>query len=500
MAFAFASFAVLAIFGLASSVLIARLYGPSTLGKFALALAPTGILMALSSVREQAALQRRLALLPPRHPHVTGLAAAVLAFSTALTIGMGALVVGVGSLVLANGLHRPDLVLPCIVLAANYALFQNPSWNLDMVFSSFRAGRELFAVRLHQVVAYLIAAIALAQGSATVWALVAATALGSIGPLGHRMLLVRRFMYLVPKREDLAYGRQELPELIRWGIRLTPAAAAEGLGKEGATWVLGFLLPVAAVGAYNRAWLLSARLIDVNYRVTEMLFPTLLERRHAADHQGFDRALVDSLRYSSALMVFPAAIAGGAAVGIMRIFGDGFVGASGALAWLLIVPALITVSAIQGYALLSADRVWAVTGIVVTRTIAMLALMVPLVKLDGMTGAAIALVAGYAADVIATGYFASSLRSSPFVLHWPVRGWVGLAAAYGAGFTTSRLIDSNLPDAGGLALALAAGSLAYWIALVAVSGLTAADRQRLGELRRRIRPPRSGVTDLEAPD
>lgn len=487
LAFAFTSFAVLAVVGLASSVIVARVYGATVLGKYALALAPTGILMALSSVREQAALVRRLALLPRHHPQVTGLAMAVLVFSAGLTVAIGVPTVGIGALILSRGLHRPELVVPAIVLASNYAVFQNSSWNLDMVFSSFRAGRELFAVRLGQAILFMAAAIAFGLGNPTIWGLVAATVASSAIPLLHRMVLVRRFMHLRPDGENLREGFTELPTMIRWGLRLTPAAAAEGVGKEGATWILGFLVPVAAIGAYNRAWLLAARLIDVNFRITEMLFPTLIERRESGDHLGFDRAMVDSLRYASALMVFPAAVGGGAAAGVMRVFGQGFVDAAGVLPFLLLVPALLTASAIQGYALLSADRVWTVTVIVVTRTAAMLALMVPLVHLMGLTGAGVALVCGYAADVIATGYFASELRQSPFSLHWPVRGWTGLAAAYGAGFGAARVADSSLETTLGLVVATLAGALAYWSVLLLVSGLTPLDRERIGAARGRLR-------------
>ena len=87
-----------------------------------------------------------------------------------------------------------------------------------------------------------------------------------------------------------------------------------------------------------------------------MLFPTLVERNYQSDHEGFDRALVDSLRYTAVGLLLPAAAGAGAAYGIMDLFGPGFAAASVALAILLLMPALATMTAIQRHALFAVDR------------------------------------------------------------------------------------------------------------------------------------------------
>ncbi len=74
------SFLANALLALVTSVIVARLYGVSAIGEFALAGAPAGAVWLLSTVREQPALMRRLTPLAPRDPLVTGLFAAVLSF------------------------------------------------------------------------------------------------------------------------------------------------------------------------------------------------------------------------------------------------------------------------------------------------------------------------------------------------------------------------------------------------------------------------------------
>ncbi len=65
--FALLSFALGSFISLAGSIAIARVFGANTVGEYALAFAPTGMLMILGSVREQAALVRELASTPETH-------------------------------------------------------------------------------------------------------------------------------------------------------------------------------------------------------------------------------------------------------------------------------------------------------------------------------------------------------------------------------------------------------------------------------------------------
>ena len=52
-------------------------------------------------------------------------------------------------------LDRPDLLGPALVMLAQFLLFVNPGWNLENVFSAFRAGRSLFWIRLVEAIVLL---------------------------------------------------------------------------------------------------------------------------------------------------------------------------------------------------------------------------------------------------------------------------------------------------------------------------------------------------------
>src|SRR5439155_2442065 len=115
-------------------------------------------------------------------------------------------------------------------------------------------------------------------------------------------------------------------------LKLTPGGIAAGASSQIGVWVLGAIGTVSAVGAYGRAWLLSNRLLTANTRISEMLLPTLVERDDSRDQVGFERALGESMRYATATLLLPAAAGGGAAVGVMQIFGPGFEQGADALA------------------------------------------------------------------------------------------------------------------------------------------------------------------------
>ena len=173
------------------------------------------------------------------------------------------------------------------------------------------------------------------------------------------------------------------------------------------------------MGAWNRAWALSQRFVELNYRLAEMVFPTLVERHVGEDRLGFDRALVDSLRYVAGGMLLPAAVGGGAAVGIMDLFGPGFSRASTALAIVLRLPAIATMSTIQADALLAVGRPLATTWLAGIRLAATVPLTVVLTLSMGVTGTALGVTIGFTLQLaVQFGVLRAHLSQS--LLHlWP---------------------------------------------------------------------------------
>jgi O-antigen/teichoic acid export membrane protein len=476
------SFAALALLGLASSVAIARLYGVTVLGEYALASAPVGILFTLSSAREQVALVRELATLPPRAPRVTGLFYAVLIFSFGLTAAL-ATATGVAVYLLFRGpIHQPALVAPTLVFIAGYTVIQNTCWNADMVFSAFGAGRELFWTRLTQAVAFIALAVFGGVASKTIWALVAATVLSYLASLVHKVVRLRRYMGLSVPGAELRRGIQTLPTLIRFGLKIAPGQVADGVSYETGTFTLALLAPVAAIGAYGRALQLARRFLDLQWKVTEMLFPTLVRRRAEEDHDGFDRALIDSARYSLVAMLLPAAVIGGAATGVMRVFGPGFSQAGGALAVLMLMPALTTMSVLQRGSLIAVDRPWttAISGAI--RMLVTIAATIWLALAIGATGAALGILLGTIADLAYTSAMTRRHLHRPLGELWPPREMASILVAYGVGFFAARMIYGGWASYPGLGAALMGGALSYAAAFFLCGGVTDRDRARLAAM------------------
>lgn len=493
LGFSALSFAVLAVLGLLTSVAIARIYGVTLLGEFALATAPVNILFALSSAREQVALIRELATLAPRAPRVSGLFYAVLIFSFGLTVAFALLTVAVVYVLFHGPIDQPALFLPTIAYIVGYTVIQNTCWNVDMVFSAFGAGKELFWTRLNQALVFVALAVVVGYGSKTIWGLVAATVASYLTSLIHKMILLRRYMRARAPLSELRAGLRSLPVLIRFGLKLAPGQIADGISNETATLTLGVISPVSIIGAYSRAWQLGRRFLDLQWRVTEMLFPTLVRRHTAGDSDGFDRALIDSIRYSMIGMLLPAAALGGAATGIMRIFGAGFASGGNALAAIMLMPALTSISAFQRGSLIAVDRPWTTTiSGMVRMTVTAAATIVLTIYLKA-TGAALGLIAGVLADMLYTSYMTHKHLAHPVLKLWRPSEMGALALAYLASFLAARLIYSSWTGWLGLLTALLASCVVYVVVFVSCGGVAERDRTRIASVRESWRQRRGAL-------
>ncbi len=468
--------AVLAIF---SSIAIARLYGARVVGEYALVMAPVTVTWTLSTTREQVAFVREISVLPARAPLITGLFAAIFTFSFGLTLVVGALTVA-GTYFLFNGpIGHPWLFAPAAVNMLGYLLITNTGWNLDAILGAFRAGRALFWIRLAQAVSYVVIAVVGALWTPTVWMLVAATIGSYFVCLLLRIGFVRPFVDMFVSGDVLREGFSFLPEMIRFGLKMTPGGIGEGLSNQAGIWILGAFGSLPAVGAYNRAWQLGYRLVEMKDRISEMLFPTLVERRFQGDRVGFDRALVDSLRYAAVGLLLPAAAGAGAASGVMALFGPGFSSGATAFPLLLLMPAFACMTNLQRAALFAVDRPLMGSAGAVTRAAATIGLSFPLILWLGVPGAAVAVIVGYGLDLAMM--VAATIRHlvEPFRAYWPLREMGALGAAYVAGAGAARAVDVGLSGPFGTVAALAGGSVAYATIFALLGGINRRDRERV---------------------
>jgi O-antigen/teichoic acid export membrane protein len=476
------SFLVVSCVSVISGITTARLFGIHVIGEWALALAPSMIIAYLSTAREQAALVRELTLLPARAPRVTGLLSAVFAFSLALTVVVAAIGTAAAYLVFEHVLHRPDLFAPALVTTIGYVVLQNSGWNLETVLTAFRAGRELFWVRLLSGVSFVVCAAGASFFTRSVWGLVWANLLSWLLALIVRLIVVRPYMRFRVSRSELRAGFGTLPDLLRFGLRATPGYLATAISFDCGAWILALVGSVSAVGAWSRAWALSNKLTELPKRISEMLFPTMVERRARGDVAGYDRALADSTRYAIAVLMLPAAAGGGAALGVMNLFGPGFSQAAGAVTVSMLVPALFSIVYFERHVLYAANRptlstVTGATGMVIT-----IATTVPLSIAFGATGTAVGLVCGLLAEFACMWRPTLATLTQPVRVLWPPREMLAVVAAYAVAFAVAHVIDRTLGGVGGLGLALVAGSLTYIGAFLALGGVNARDRERLRRL------------------
>lgn len=473
MRFGVLSFGCAAVVGIAASICVARIYGIHVVGAYALALAPAGTLALVASVREQVALVRRLEGVDAAG-EARGLVAAMVFFSLATGIVLGAAVVGIAAAVFAGPAGRPDLIAAAAVLVASQVVLGATSGALDALLSARRDARALFRVRLWQELWYAALAVGCGLVSANVWTLIGAFVASRATGVLHRVALAAPHLGR-PRVGDVRSGLSGFSEVGGFGLRVAPGALADGIAASVGTWALGAAGSLSALGAYSRAWGLGHRFRELSARLCEALFPSLVSRRERGDRDGFQRALANALRLSAAGMLGVAAVGGGAAMGIMELFGPGFSAAGGALAVILLIPTLAGCSETLGHALCAVGRPTSVTVVAVARTGVAGAGCVSLIGPLGILGPPVALVAAYAAGLVALHLMvrphATALLSPTFVL--------SLVVSYGVAFAAAHATDMVLSGVLGVAAALGAGVVAYGVTLSATGGVDAAVRRSL---------------------
>lgn len=180
-------------------------------------------------------------------------------------------------------------------------------------------------------------------------------------------------------------------------------------------------------------------------------------------------------------------------------FGPGFTSASDALALLALYPALAAITVTQTQAMWATDRPGRTSLISILRLLVTLGLVIVLTPDIGVTGPAIALLAGYAAAVLLGGAVLRPVLSRPLRATWPLRERLALLGAYAAGFVAAQLVQHSIYSLAALPLGLTAGMLAYAAVFLAAGGLNARDRVRLIELLEIVRSWRERRTASTQP-
>jgi O-antigen/teichoic acid export membrane protein len=485
-AFGVLTFGSVAMLALIGSVLNSRIYGVNVIGEYALAMATVAAVRLLSTTKERPALVRELSLLDARQPRVTALFYATLTFSTVLTCVVGAIAVAVTELLLTGPISQPELLAPIAVNVAGYALIGNVGENFDVVFNSFRAGRQSFWVRVEMAMVFIAITVPFGLRYGTVWWLIAGTVGSQATGLLHRLVLVRRFMRFTAPWGTIREGFATLPGLIRFGLKITPGALADGVSNESGTWIVASFGSLADVGAYGRAYMLVKQMLILNVRTNEMLFPTLLERRAKGDATGYARALIDSLRYTTILLLLGAAAGGGLASEVMRVFGPGFERGATPLAVLLLVPPLFSLSQIQRVALYSLDRPWLGSICGLLRLVATLALGIVLTSQMGATGAALALVLGFLVDIgLATSVVIRHLEM-PVRSLWPAHHWLALVLAYCAAFAAAHFVAAVIAFPFNLLIGGVVAAVVFVAVMVVCRAFNERDLERLRDVRQNL--------------
>jgi O-antigen/teichoic acid export membrane protein len=379
------------ILGLVSAIATARVFGATVIGAFALASLLTGSLHMVSNVREQGGLVRELTRHAPRAPESRALLWLVLGFSVLITVAVllpfGVLAV----FLLREVFEQPDLVAPFAVLVASYVLLDNTSFNLEAPLVAYRDGRSLWITRMGITTTMIAGALACAAlDERSLWALVAITVAASAVGLAIRLLAVHRLTGLRTSRGRIRGVRSRLRPIVWFGIRQAPLNYTESAIEYTDTAVLGATVPLATVGAYNRAYTLYQRASQVPIALGRLYFPTLTALFHRGEREAMVSVYRLSTRYLTLLLLPGATWVAASAPAILDLFGPGFNEASTALSILMLAVVVRSYDKTSGGLLAACDRPGIVSVISVGTAVLNVGLCLALIPPLELTGAALA--------------------------------------------------------------------------------------------------------------
>jgi len=477
MTFAGASFTTSVLLALGSSVLTSRIYGIRVIGEYALASAPWIMILGLSTLREQVQFVRLVSRLQPRHPRVSGLFAVVLGFSAALTLLVSLIGMAIAAFLLDGPLHHPGLVVPAAVILGGYTLLDNTNWNLDMVFSAFRRGQSMFLARTIQAATFLALGVGLALTTHTVWALTLATVGSFFVGICVRLFLVRTLMTLRPPKGEIRAALPELPGILRFGMRLVPGTLVGSITSQMDVWVLSAVAGVAQVGAYSRASGLASKLSEASWRISEILFPTLVRHHDRRQPAEFADLLDRTVRLSAAAVFLPVACADGVARPVLQVFGPGFDQATTAMVVLFLGYGCWVISDIISQPIIAIGLPGTLTATTIASSLVTGATMYPFAERWGATGVGVSLLIGWALQLIVRDRITRTRVLEEGTTITTGHTLMATAAAWAAGFAAARIAADALPGFAGLVVGLVVGVIAY-TAAGASCGLVTRDELR----------------------
>jgi O-antigen/teichoic acid export membrane protein len=278
---------------------------------------------------------------------------------------------------------------------------------------------------------------------------------------------------------------RELPEMLLFSIRIVGGRIASGINSQLDTWILGSVAKVVVVGAYSRASGIAVRLNDAGYRVNEILFPALVERFETNDERGFEKLLMDTLRLTALPIALVVGATGGAAEGILDIFGPGFERGAGALAILLLATGLTVMAMVFGSALLAVGKPGWSTILAVVRLATSVAIMYPLARLYGANGVAVAVLLGNVLISVGGTLMLRRVILTTAATRSLFKTIAVSMVVYGVAVGVARTIDAAVTGFLGTLLALVVGAVVAAPFLLLPGGITPEERaSALGRVRR----------------
>lgn len=372
-----------AVFNVAATVaagvaglIIARALGPSVRGEYAAVLAWFGLTQVIGALGQSAATCFFVASDPERGRHYLATSRRMMVLSGLVTLGVGLALSPVlaqhdSSLTWAYRLSFATAILAFVGAAYTFSLQAIDLWQWNLV-------------RCSQPVLFLV-------GIGVLWVVGVLDLIAALAAIAATMSVQLVLAYRSCQRAGLTRGRPSRAlagDMVRYGVRHLLSVLPAALNARLDQLVLSQTVPSADLGIYAVAASLTLLAQPVVMAVGNVAFPRLAAGRTQVDDRTFQRRALLASALIAVAILLPLALLSSWLVPLL--FGDGFRGAA-ALIWILAPGGVfLACGQVAGDLLRGRNRPGTVAVAQITGLIFTIVLLVILLPIWGVAGAALA--------------------------------------------------------------------------------------------------------------
>jgi len=473
--YSFVNYMLTILLGMATSILMARIFKAEIIGKLALISFLAAISIQLSNFGLGTGLVREISRYWDQKEKAFSLLVSVTLLTFLIRLAIIIPCVMLGRYLLQNVYDQPDLLGPFLVFFLFWITLDGLSIGINATYKAYQEMKFPALVTLFSKMTHLLLILSL---SFLLGVSIITAAIISISVLVVTQILnigyLKKVIIFQISPASFKWAFHRLRSIISFGLRFFIVPFNELIIEYTDTAMIGYFLTMGLLGCYSQTYRLFKLFFVIPVLVGGMLFPTLSRFYYQDDKKAILKYYAYSVRYTLLLIVPITVIIVVFSKEILLVFGREFQIASQALSILAIGLVFQTIGSLSGSVISSMNKPQYILLLTLLGAITNATLNLSLIPRLGIAGAAIASTTGYGVMALGAVYTMSRMTN------W--RDFMIYAHPLLAGstmFLSMYLLGHLSHGYTGLMMQAVGGMISYLLTLVAVKALRSDDITRV---------------------